>query len=159
MDKANQLQEHDQAYQDFVALVESLTPEQFLQQRGGWAPRDVVAHLIGWNRNIRLGCDEIRAGRVPFYHADAANDYRKFNAEFMQRYSARDIRPLLEELRLASQSLREYFESVDAQDWSRDFGPQHYRGGAATIGRCAESIAREYVEHGQEIAAGLQRGA
>ncbi len=59
------------------------------------------------------------------------------------------------ELAEASGALREYFEGVSDEDWGRDFGPQHYGGGPATIDRCAESITREYQEHGKEIAAGL----
>lgn len=155
VDKATRLEQHDRAYAEFVRLVRSMTPEQLLRRGTGWAPRDVVAHLIGWNRNIRVGCDEIRAGRTPFYHSDAPNDYRNFNAEFMAKYNSTDREALLRELAEASAALLEYFVGTSELDWSRDFGPQHYRGGAATIDRCAESITREYEEHGKEIAAAL----
>src|SRR5574340_200084 len=154
VDKPTRLEQLDLAYANFVSLVSSLTPEKFLQQGSGWAPRDVVAHLIGWNRNIRMGCDDIRAGRPPFYHEDAANDYRKFNAEFTTLHNSTDRNVLLTELDDASRALREYFLATSEQDWARDFGAQHYRGGPATIDRCAESITREYVGHGKEIAAG-----
>jgi hypothetical protein len=155
VDKSTRLDQHDRAYANFVGLAGSLTPEQLLQRGSGWTPRDVVAHLIGWNRNIRAGCEDIRAGRTPFYHNDAPNDYRTFNAEFTARYNSTDGRVLLAELAEASRALREYFEATSEVHWARDFGPQHYRGGPATIDRCAESITREYEEHGKEIAAGL----
>lgn len=155
MDKLTRLKHHDRAYADMVLLVRTMTPEQLLRREGDWAARDVVAHLIGWNRNIRIGCEDIRAGRTPFYHSDAPNDYRTFNAEFTTKYNSTDGIVLLAELAEASHALREYFEAVLEDDWARDFGPQHYAGGPATIDRCAESITREYVEHGREIAAGL----
>jgi hypothetical protein len=155
VDKSTRLGQHDHAYANFVSLVRSLTPEQLLQRGSGWAPRDVVAHLIGWNLNIRIGCEDIRAGRVPFYYQDAANDYRKFNAEFTALYNSTDGQALLVELEDASRALREYFEGTSEADWARDFGAQHYRGGPATIDRCADSITREYEQHGKEIAAGL----
>ncbi len=88
MEKPARLMQHDGARANFVLLVRSMTPEQLLHVGGGWAPRDVVAHLIGWNRNIRMGCDDIRAGRTPFYHSDAPNDYRSINAEFTARYDS-----------------------------------------------------------------------
>jgi hypothetical protein len=156
LDKSTRLKQHDRAYADFVELVRRLTPVQLLRRDGDWAPRDVVAHLIGWNRNIRLGCDEIRAGTAPFYHGDAANDYRTINAGFTTRYDSTDGDVLLSELAEASRALREYFEGMSESDWARDFGPQHYRGGPATIDRCAESITREYEEHGRQIAESLQ---
>ncbi|HET6845305.1 MAG TPA: DinB family protein [Anaerolineales bacterium] len=152
MDKTTRLEQHDNAYADFVRLIRSLTPEQFLEPAGGWAPRDVVAHLIGWNYNIRMGCEDIRAGRVPFYHQDALNDYRTLNAEFTALYDSTDSGNLLSQLQEASAALRGYFDGTSPEDWERDFGPQHYRGGPATIDRCAESITREYEEHGKEIA-------
>jgi hypothetical protein len=155
VDKATRLEQHDRAYADCVRLVKAMTPEELLRRGGGWAPRDVVAHLIGWNRHIRLGCDEIRAGRTPFYHRDAPNDYRTFNAEFTAQYSSTDGDVLLRQLAEASTALREYLAGTSEADWSRDFGPQHYGGGPATIDRCAESITREYEEHGKQVAAGM----
>lgn len=152
MDKATRLEQHDSTYADFVHQVKMLTPAQFLRREGGWAPRDVVAHLIGWNQHIRSGCDEIRAGRAPSYHRDAPNDYRSINAGFTAAYGSQDANILLVQLAEASRELREYFEQVSDADWTRDFGAQHYRGGPATIDRCAESITREYGEHGREIA-------
>ena len=156
MDKATRLEQHDRAYADFVRLVRTLTPEQLLRRGGGWAPRDVVAHLIGWNRYIRMGCDDIRAGRTPFYHGDAPNDYGTFNAEFTATYDSTNGLALLSQLAEASRGLREHFAETSEADWARDFGPQHYRGGPATIDRCAESISNEYEEHGKEIGSGLQ---
>lgn len=156
MDKSTRISQLDRAYADFVRLLRTLTPVQLLQRDGDWAPRDVVAHLIGWNRNIRLGCDEIRAGRAPSYHGDAANDYRTINAGFTTRYDSTNGEVLLSELADASRALREHFEGTSESDWARDFGPQHYRGGPATIDRCAESITREYEEHGRQIAVSLQ---
>jgi hypothetical protein len=155
MDKRTRLMQHDGARANFVLLVRSMTPEQFLRRSQGWAARDVVAHLIGWNRNILLGCEDIRAGRAPFYHSGAINDYQTFNAEFTAQYDSTSGDFLLAELAVASRALRAYLEGITEEDWGRDFGAQHYRGGPATIDRCAESITREYQEHGREIAAGL----
>ena len=142
VDRPTRLEQHDRAYANFVSLIRSLTPEQLLQPTGTWAPRDVVAHLIGWNYNIRMGCEDIRSGRIPFYHDDAPNDYRTVNAEFTALYTSTDGDTLLGQLQDASNELRQYFEGTSPADWARDFGPQHYGGGPATIDRCAELITR-----------------
>ncbi|MFH1186427.1 MAG: DinB family protein [Chloroflexota bacterium] len=155
MSKSSQLQQFDAAYESFVALLGSLSPEQFLRHDGGWAPRDIVAHLIGWNRNIRTGCEQILSGSAPFYHADGPNDYRTINAEFVAHYSSTDREALLRELAESRRSLKAFLEGVDEQDWSLDSGPQHYRGGPATVGRCVESITADYLEHAKEIMAGM----
>ena len=71
MKREEQLEQFDKAYGNFVDVVNSLSAEAFLRSLGGWTPRDIVAHLIGWNRNIRVGCGQIRNGLAPFYHQDA----------------------------------------------------------------------------------------
>jgi len=155
MSKSSQLQQFDAAYGSFVTLLRSLSPEQFLRHGSGWAPRDVVAHLIGWNRNIRTGCEQILNGSAPFYHVDGPNDYRTINAEFVAHFNSTDRDALLHDLAESQRALKILLEDVDEQTWSLDFGVQHYRGGPATVGRCVESITADYLEHAQEIASGL----
>jgi hypothetical protein len=41
-----------QAYKEFVDLIHSLPEALFLSSMNGWSPRDVVAHLIGWNGHM-----------------------------------------------------------------------------------------------------------
>jgi hypothetical protein len=91
-------------------------------------------------------------GIAPSYHVDALNDYRTYNAEFIARYDSTDRDTLLAELAQGKAELLSYLQSVDAHDWDRDFGAEHYRGGAATIGRSVESLTRDYVDHAGEIA-------
>jgi len=155
MSRSSQLQQFEHAHENFVTLIRSLTPEQFLSPIGGWTARDIVAHLIGWNRNIRMGSEQILNGITPFYHVDAPNDYRGLNAEFMALHDSTDREILLRELAEGRNTLKAFLEGVDEQDWARDFGPQHYRGGPATVGRCLESITGDYLEHAREIPAGL----
>lgn len=151
MPKTDQLQQFEKAYDDFVKLVAALTPDAFLQSLGDWAPRDIVAHLIGWNFNIRQGCQQIQTGAAPFYHSDALNDYRTLNAEFIARYNSTDPTVLLDQLAAGKDRLILYLRGVSDADWDRDFGATHYRGGAATIGRSVESLTHDYVEHAREI--------
>ncbi len=37
---------------DFARCIGSLNEELFLKKFNGWSPRDILAHLIGWNRYI-----------------------------------------------------------------------------------------------------------
>src|SRR5574341_783344 len=154
MTKADQLQQFDAACKSFVKVVHSLSPQQFLAPLGDWAPRDIVAHLIGWNRNILVGCRQIRSGVPPFYHFDGPNDYRLVNAELIARFNSTDRELLLKELEKTKAEISAFLEGVPERDWDRDFGPQHYRGGSATIGRSVESLTRDYVDHAAEIVSG-----
>jgi len=104
----------------------------FLRSIKDWTPRDIVAHLVGWNHNILTGCEQIMAGSIPFYHSDALNDYRNLNAEFIARYKSTDRVTLLRELAQGKDELASYLSKVSELDWDKDFGVRHYRGGVAT---------------------------
>ena len=145
------LEQLDRAYALFVVTVNSLSPETFLSSLGDWTPRDIVAHLIGWNHNILIGCQQIRDGVSPFYHKDGPNDYRQMNAVSIRRYNSTDRRALLKELADTKDALVAYVSGLDAGDWDKDFGPKHYRGGPATVARSIESLTGDYLNHAQEL--------
>jgi hypothetical protein len=145
------LLELESAYTAFVDTVNSLTTEEFLRSLGDWAPRDIVAHLIGWNRNILIGCQQIRSGVSPFYHKDGQNDYREENAVSIARYNSTDRNVQLKELAVSKDALVAYVKGLDEQDWEKDFGPQHYRGGPATVARSIASLTGDYMNHAGEI--------
>ena len=151
MTKTRQLEEFDQAFEHFVQVVHALSPTRFLSSLGDWTPRDILAHLVGWNRNTLVGCQQIQSGLPPFYHVDGPNDYRSLNAEIIARFNSIDRPALLRELVKGRDLLVSYLEGVDEHDWSRDFGVPHYRGGPATIGRAIESLTHDYINHAAEI--------
>ncbi len=152
MTKADQLARFRKAFEEFVRAVEGLPLPQFLVPLGGWTPRDIVAHLVGWNRNVLVGCQQIQSGLQPFYHADGPNDSRALNAEITARFNSTDRPALLRELIKGRDLLASYLDGVDEHEWSKDFGVEHYRGGPATIGRAIESLTGDYVNHAAEIA-------
>ncbi len=153
MSKTDQLVQFDMAFQHFVRVVEALRADRFLASLGEWTPRDIVAHLVGWNRNVLVGCQQIQSGLQPFYHVDGPNDYRALNAEIIARFNSTDRPALLRELSKGRDLLVSYLEGVDEREWSKDFGVRHYRGGPATIARAIESLTADYVNHAAEIAA------
>ena len=52
---------------DFTECVDSIQREVFMRKLNDWSPRDVLAHLIGWNRYTIKGCEQIQRGDLPFY--------------------------------------------------------------------------------------------
>jgi hypothetical protein len=139
------------AYQDFTELILSLPEEPFLSSMNGWAPRDVVAHLIGWNGLMIEASSSILAGLPPAYYADAPNDYSNINAGFTARYSSRSKQELLAQLKSSMEGLEAYILALPAVELAADHGVRHYRGGTATVGKVLESLAGDYRYHTNEI--------
>ena len=108
MTREQDLQTLQSAFETFTACITTLSGPVFLRQVTQWAPRDVVAHLIGWNRYTRTGCEQIRQGTIPFYFADADEDFRHVNANSVQTYASAEKGALIEEL---TRKLRHYVPS------------------------------------------------
>jgi hypothetical protein len=139
------------AYQDFAELIFSLSDELFLSSLNGWAPRDVVAHLVGWNGLMIEASSSILTGQPPSYYADAPNDYSNINAGFTVKYSSRSKQELLAELKSSLEGLEAYVLALPAVELAADHGVRHYRGGPATVSKILESLAGDYRYHTNQI--------
>jgi hypothetical protein len=147
MDNSSDLDALRYAYRDFVACILSLTDTQLLASMDGWAPRDVVAHLIGWNRTLLQASRSILVGQTPAYYSDAPNDYRTINAGLVERYPSRSKDELLGELDGSMKDLDAYLVDLPASELSSDHRVTHYTGQPATVGKVIRSLASEYENH------------
>jgi hypothetical protein len=151
MSKQNATFQLTQAYQHFSNLIDSLTNEQFVSRMNGWAPRDVVAHLIGWNRLMIEAASSILAGNPPSYYDDAPNDYSNINASFTAKYSSQWKQELLTELQSSMAKLVQFIDSLPSEELTANHGVMHHSGDAATIAEIIDALAGDYQDHSREI--------
>jgi len=130
--------------------VDSLNEELFLKKLYQWSPRDIVAHLIGWNRYIIEGSKQIKRKELPFYDIDPGEDYSKVNDVLVQQYSSRDKQELLEELQTSAHELKQFLESLDSSEWDRDYGVRH-KGATITIQNTVDELIEDYDIHREQI--------
>ena len=145
-----QIAKFDQSIEDFVHCVASLNEEFFLTRSDHWSPRDVVAHLIGWNRYIIEGSNQIRRGELPFYDIDPGEDYSKVNAVLVLEYSSTDRQEMLDELQVSAQELKQFIQSLDSSEWSRDYGVR-LKGAVITIQNTVDELIEDYDIHKDRI--------
>ncbi len=151
-----QIAKFDQSIEDFVNCVASLNEELFLKRFNLWSPRDVVAHLIGWNRYIIEGSNQIRRGELPFYDIDPGEDYSKVNAVLVLEYSSTDRQEMLDELQVSAQELKQFIRSLDSSEWSRDYGVRH-KGAIITIQNTVDELIEDYDIHKERIKEWVRR--
>jgi hypothetical protein len=162
MTREQDLQALQSAFETFTACLSSLPVLVFLRPMTQWAPRDVVAHLIGWNRYTRTGYHSPwpsprsgegqgeAQGMVPFYFADAADDFRHVNAHSVQTYASPEKSTLLEELTNSFQELLHFLASLPPEAWEADYRVPH-KGGPVTIAHTVGALSSDYLEHTKEI--------
>jgi hypothetical protein len=139
------------AYDDFVACIRAVPEAEFLIPMNGWAPRDVVAHLIGWNHLMIQSSRSILAGEAPAYYADAPNDYRNINGAFVEVYSSRSKEELLRQLDSTMKDLELYLAGLPRYDLLADRDVRHYSGEPATVTRIIASLAGDYELHTRQV--------
>lgn len=139
------------AYQDFTEVILSLSNEQFLSSMNGWSPRDVVAHLIGWNKLMIEASLSLLAGKPPAYYADTPNDYSNINAGFTAKYSSQSKQELLAELKSSMEGFETFALTLPEGELTEDHGVRHYSGDPATVSRIVASLAGDYQVHTRQI--------
>ena len=135
---------------EMAHCVASLDEDFFLKPIRKWSPRDIVAHLIGWNRYMVRGADQIRAGELPFYDVDPGDDYSKVNAALVREYSSTNREELLAELRASARELQQHLLSLDPDAWDRDYGVRH-AGAVVTIRNSVDELVNDYRHHWKQI--------
>jgi hypothetical protein len=141
-----------QAAINYRECIQDLPEDAFLTPINGWSPRDITAHLIGWNRHTITGCRQIRMGNLPSYFEDAPNDYKNINGESVALYFSEDRDLLLAELESSYLSLENFVQFMDPDDWANDFGVR-YGEHTVTISSTIEALIQDYDDHRQEIEA------
>jgi hypothetical protein len=148
-----QLDRFETALNEFAACVGSLPEPLFLTKIHDWSPRDIVAHLAGWNRAMITGCKQLEKGELPFYYIDPGEDFSKINATFVQEIATTDRRALLAELRDSFRVLRRYVEGLDPGQWRAGTGVRDNEGQPLTIQNSIEALLGDYSNHRHEIEA------
>ena len=150
MNIETQIAKFDQSIEDFIHCVASLKEELFLKKHTQWSSRDDVAHLIGWNRYIIEGGNQIMRGELPFYDIDPGEDYSNVNAVLVREISSTDRQEMLDELRVSAQELKRFIQSLDSSEWSRDYGVR-LEGDVITIQNTVDELIEDYDIHTERI--------
>lgn len=146
------------AAQDFENVINSLSDEQFLTALYEWTPRDIVAHLIGWNTLMIEASLSILAGKQPTYYDDTPFNYAHINAGYTTKYSSQSKEELLKELKSTLAEFEKFIQSLSYEELSADYGVRHHSGVPATVKKIIDSLAGDYEYHTQQIRDWLKRG-
>jgi len=146
-----------QALQSLTAAVQVVPESAFLAPLCGWSARDIVAHLIGWNRHMIVASGSILRGETPAYYADTPHGYRHLNAAHAAAYPSLSKIDLLCELEASMNEFQTFVRSLPATEIENSHGVRHYSGRPATIGGIIRSLTQDYRDHMHEISR-LHRG-
>ena len=145
-----QIDELSRVVQEFIKYIDSLPEPLFLKKMNGWAPRDVTAHLIGWNLYTIKGCQQLKKGELPFYFNDPGDDFCKVNAVLVGKYNSKDKKKLLTQLDASAKKLMSYIATIEPSDWKGDFGVTYW-GETITIKNSVDALMADFINHKRQI--------
>lgn len=146
--------------QAFTGSVLALSEDEFMGTIGRWTPRDIVAHLIGWNRYVVRGAKQILRGELPFYDVEPGPDYANVNAVLIGDYGDTDRSVLLAQLGESTEELEAFLRQLAPGDWDRDFGVRHRgeqlsvastAGGLVTVKSTVDDLIADYHHHRAQL--------
>ena len=142
----DQIDHVEHCVEAFAGSVAALDERLFLSKVSGWTPRDILAHLIGWNRHIVRGAKQILRGELPCYDVDPGPDYSKVNAALVRECGDADRSALLESLAASAVELTAFLRAIDPAEWDRDFGVRH-EGETLTVKSTVDDLIADYHHH------------
>ena len=159
MNQSEAIAKFEGAVRDFADCIKELDDGMLLAPLNNWSPRDILAHLIGWNEYIIVGCEQIRNGELPFYDIDHGENFCKVNAANTERISSTDQEELLNHLARSLRVVTDYIASIPAEDLSWDFGVIYMDGEeevVLTIAYTLEDVMDDYNHHKAQIVSWAQ---
>ncbi len=142
----DQIDQLEHCVKTFAGSVTALDERLFLSKVTGWTVREILTHLIGWNRHIVRGAKQILRCELPFYDVDPGSDYSKVNAALVREYGDTDRSPLLESLAASAGELTTFLRAIDPGEWDRDFGVRH-KGETLTVKSTVDELIADYDHH------------
>ncbi|MBI2064832.1 MAG: ClbS/DfsB family four-helix bundle protein [Candidatus Yanofskybacteria bacterium] len=115
---------------DNFEFFESLEPEDWLKKATSrWTVKDVLSHLVGWEREVVLGLkDTFEGGKRPWFME--TDDYTEFNERIFNEFKDYSSEALLFELKKWEKTLgieierigEDKIRSLKHMDWVFDEG-------------------------------------
>ena len=130
--------------------VEALSEDAFLGPLGNWTPRDIVAHLIGWNLYYIRGTQQLLDGELPFYAIDPGENYSNVNARLVAEFPSTNRTELLAEHGKAAHELAEFLRSLSEEQW-RDSTGVLLEGEEVTIRQTVDWLIEDHHHHSEQI--------
>jgi hypothetical protein len=134
----------------FAEAVERQPAELFLRAVDGRTPRDIVAHLIGWNRAAVAASAELRRGQLPACLTDPGLNFSRINALTMAEYPSRDRAELLDQLRASASDYDTMLRDLPANEWGDNHGIV-LGDWPVSNGNLAAALIHDFTHHRDEI--------
>ena len=117
---------------------------------GVWSIKDLLAHLIGWDKTTLRAVKSVLKGQLPSFYKYHDRDWQTYNAMLVKKHKKDSLDELLAEARASQANLLQYLQTIPPEKFNKDFGVR-FRGYKVTIQRLLEAETEDERTHLQQI--------
>jgi hypothetical protein len=117
---------------------------------GIWSIKDLLAHLIGWDKTNLNAIRSVIRNQVPSFYEYHDHDWRTYNAMLVKKNKKDSCKELIATAKSSQQKLIEFLQKIPPEDFNKDFGVR-FRGYKVTIQRLLEAEADDERTHSGQI--------
>jgi hypothetical protein len=135
-----------------ILAAASLLPAERRDQvfLGVWSVKDLLAHLVGWDRTNIEASQEILAGKLPSFYTHHDRDWKTYNAGLVERYRKDDWTRMVSAVEKSHRNLIDFLQGIAAEEFDRDRGLRAGRY-KVTIARLMKAEATDERKHCEQI--------
>ena len=149
--KAQVLADLVEARQNILAEASTLSEaEQDQVFLGIWSVKDLLAHLIGWDKTNLDAVKGVMKGDVPYFYKYRDPDWRTYNALLVKKNKKDSMWELIATAKDSHEKLIRFLQTIPPEHFNKDFGVR-YRGYKVTIQRLLDSEAKDEQVHYKQI--------
>jgi len=89
---------------------------------GVWSPKDLLAHLVGWDFTNVEAVTDILAGKLPGFYPHYDPNWEIYNAHLVARYKRDDFAEMLSSVENSHKQLLDLLGTVPASEFGKDRG-------------------------------------
>jgi hypothetical protein len=124
---------------------------------GVWSAKDLVAHLIGWDRTNISAIGEILNGVYPSFFQHYDKDWQSYNRALVQRYRKNSVDELIADATASHEELIALLQNLDARVLV-NASVRSQRGRTVTVRNLLVSESNDEDDHAREVWAFLKKG-
>jgi len=117
---------------------------------GIWSMKDLVAHLIGWDKTNLQAVKSLLKGQVPAFYEHRDPDWRTYNAMLVKKHKKGSTQQLIATAKRSHETLLKFLQTIPPEDFNKDFGAR-FRGYKVTIQRLLEAETEDEQIHMKQI--------
>ena len=133
---------------DEVSKLSSVEQDQVFL--GVWSIKDLLAHLIGWDKTTLRAVKSVLKRQLPSFYKYHDRDWQTYNAMLVKKHKKDSLDELLAEARASQANLLEYLQTIPPEKFNKDFGVR-FRGYKVTIQRLLEADTEDDQIHLKQI--------